>query len=631
MSRLLTMTADSGSLLQRVGSSLLLLIALLSVGTVGEAAETDTPPTSSLYQQHCAMCHEGGVPRAPHSVAFQMMGPAAIYDALTNGVMRTEASMLTPEQRRALAEELGGAVLPDAQTVAMPQCMGARARFDVDLPPRAADWGMGLGNARYVDAATAGLSAREVPSLKLKWAFAFPGASRARSQPAAAGGAAFVGSQDGTVYALDLATGCVRWKFKATTEVRNSPSIEPWRKGDPQARPRAFFGDIAGNLYAIDAFSGQEIWRVRADEHPYTTITGSPRLFEGRVYVPLSSSEWAAAADPGYECCTFRGGVAAFDARDGRLVWRSYAIAETPKPTGEHTSAGTARRGPAGAPVWNSPTIDPKRRRIYVGTGEGYTSPAVDTSDAVLAFDLDTGAILWHYQSISRDAWNMACFISNGPNCPEENGPDHDIGAPPILASLKNGHEVLLAGQKSGHVFALDPDDGRLLWRERPGRGGFIGGVHWGMAFDGNTLFVPMADTTLTGTEPGEPRPGLHALDPVTGAVRWYTRNYDICLPSTKPACDAGLSAPATAIPGVVFAGALDGHLRAYDAATGEILWQDNTVREYYTVNGVPGQGGGFSAAGPLVIDGHVVVNSGYLFGGRMPGNVLLVYSVDGR
>lgn len=631
MNRSTTMIADSRHVLRRAGNWLVLWAALSSAGAIAGTAETDVPPASTLYQQHCAMCHEGSVPRAPHSVAFQMMGPAAIYDALTHGVMKTEASMLTPEQRRALAEELGGSALPDTENIAMPQCVGERANFDRDLPPRAADWGMGSGNARYLDAATAGLPARDVPRLRLKWAFAFPGASRARSQPAAAGGALFVGSQDGTVYALDLSTACVRWKFKAAAEMRNSPSIEPWRKGDTQARPRAFFGDIAGNVYAIDAFSGQEIWRVRADEHPHTTITGSPRLFEGRVYVPLSSSEWASAADPGYECCTFRGGVAAFDARDGRLVWRSYTIAETPKLTGERTSVGTARRGPAGAPVWNSPTIDPKRRRLYIGTGEGYTSPAADTSDAVLAFDLDTGAKLWHYQSIPHDAWNMACFIGGGPNCPEEDGPDHDIGAPPILASLKDGSETLLVGQKSGHVFALDPDDGRLIWRERPGRGGFIGGVHWGMAFDGDTLFVPMADTTLTGKEPGEPRPGLHALDPATGAVRWYARNYDICPPSAKPACDPGLSAPATAIPGVVFAGALDGHLRAYDAATGEILWQDNTVREYHASNGIRGQGGGLSSAGPLVIDGHVVTNSGYLFGGRMPGNVLLVYTVDGR
>lgn len=608
-----------------------LAFALLATAPPALAAAAATPP-DGLYRKHCAECHDGGVPRAPHSVKFQIIGPTAIYEALTRGVMQAQGAALSDAEKRQLAEFLGGAALPAGNSVpAAAYCKGPAAKFDRRRPPDVAGWGITLGNERHVAPNLARLAATDVPRLELKWAFGFPGASRARSQPSFAGGAVFVGSQDGTVYALDLESGCVRWSFRAEAEVRNSPSVEPWKKGDRRASPRAFFGDLQGNVYAVEAFTGKLLWKVRADAHPRTTITGSPRVFENRVFVPLSSTEWASAADPSYECCSFRGGVVALDAATGALAWRSYTIAEEPGPTGQLNSAGARRIHPAGAPVWNSPTIDAKRRRVYVGTGEAYTSPAADTSDAVIAFDLDTGRKLWHYQSIARDAWNMACFIGGGPNCPEENGPDLDIGAPPILARLADGRDALLVGQKSAHVFALDPADGRELWRVKYGRGGFAGGVHWGMAYDGRTLFAPNADTIFLGTEQGEAKPGLFALDPATGTIRWFTPNPDICPKERKPACDPGLSPPPTAIDGVVFQGSFDGWFRAYDSATGRVLWQYDTVREYSTVNGVPGLGGSLESAGPLVVDGHVLVNSGYLFGARMPGNVLLVFSVGGK
>ena len=346
----------------------------------------------------------------------------------------------------------------------------------------------------------------------------------------------------------------------------------------------------------------------------------------------MSSSEWAAAADPSYECCTFRGGVTALDARTGAVLWRSYTIPEEPRATDARNAAGSLRRHPSGAPVWNSPTIDVKRRRLSVGTGEGYTSPAAAQSDAVVAFDLDTGKMLWWHQSLAKDAWNMACFIGGGPNCPDENGPDLDIGAPPVLHRLPDGSDVLLVGQKSADVFALDPDDGRLLWKVRYGRGGFAGGVHWGLAASPTTLFAPNADTVFLGTEQGEAKPGLFALDPANGAIKWFApAPKDSCQPGTAPACDAGFSPPPTVRPGVVFQPAFDGWLRAYRETDGALLWAFDTVRTYDAVGGLKGQGGSIESAGAIVADGAVFVNSGYLFGGRMPGNVLLKFTVDGR
>jgi polyvinyl alcohol dehydrogenase (cytochrome) len=409
------------------GVALLLLCSAVLPSVSHAATERDA---AALYKDYCAACHEGGVPRAPHSVKFQMLGAASILRSMESGVMQTQAAALSPTERRSLANFLGGSIAsPDAQLRA-PQCSGASAEFDASRPPTLAGWGMTPENTRHVDARTARLRERDVPRLAVKWSFAFPGATRARSQPTVGGGALYVGSQDGTVYALDLDTGCVRWSFAAEAEVRTSPVLEPWRRGDRNARPRLWIADFNGNAYALDARSGQQLWKSRVDAHPRLTITGSPRYHDGRLYVPMSSTEWAAAADPAYECCTFRGGVAALDATSGALVWRSYTIPEEPRLTGELNSAGAARRHPSGAPVWNSPTIDAKRRRLYVGTGEAYTSPAAAQSDAVIAYDLDTGRMLWWHQSLPGDAWNMACFIGGGPNCPVENGPDLDIGAP---------------------------------------------------------------------------------------------------------------------------------------------------------------------------------------------------------
>lgn len=607
-----------------------LFLCLASFGMPTGNAATERDP-ATLYKTACAACHEGGVPRAPHSVKFQMLGPRTILSALETGVMQTQGAAMSASERRSLAEFLAGAALPTAADSAPPSCSAPHANFDFDRPPALAGWGMTLEGTRHVGASVAGLQEAEVPKLELKWAFGFPGATRARSQPTVGAGAVFVGSQDGTVYALDFDTGCVRWTFAAEAEVRSSPVLEPWRRGDRDARPKLWIGDFNGNAYALDAQTGALLWKTRVDEHPRLTLTGSPRYHDGRLYVPMSSTEWAAAADPAYECCTFRGGVVALDASTGKPVWRAYTIPQPPQATGQLNSAGAIRRHPAGAPVWNSPTIDVARRRLYVGTGEAYTSPAAPQSDAVIAYDLDTGRMLWSHQSIPGDAWNMACFIGGGPNCPVENGPDLDIGAPPILHRLPDGRDVLLVGQKSADVFALDPDDGKLLWKVRYGRGGFAGGVHWGMAASERTLFAPNADTTFLGTEKGEPKPGLFALDPASGAIRWFAAAPDACPPDQKPACDPGFSPPPTSIPGVVFQPSFDGWLRAYRESDGALLWSFNTAREFDTVSGQKARGGSIESAGAIVIDGRVVVNSGYLFGGRMPGNVLLMFAIPGR
>ena len=584
------------------------------------------------YQQHCAQCHEGGVPKAPHSVTFQMIGSEAVLNSMTDGVMQLQAESMTEEELRRLAEHLGGSSLDSAGALPLRMCGATAGSPDLGQPPRSSDWGITARNTRFTTADIAGFEASDVPNFDLKWAFAYPNATRARSQPVIVGNTVFVGSQDGTIYALDVESGCVRWTFKADSEVRSAIAIEAAQDGEGGHGPYAYFGDFIGQVYALDAGSGTLVWKSSLEDHHNVTITGSPKLHKDRLYVPMSSSEWASAADPAYECCTFRGGIASFDTADGRMVWKSHTISEQPQLTGTKNPAGAAMWAPAGAPIWGSLTIDEKRNLVYAGTGQAYTSPAAATSDSIIAFDLDTGDMKWVYQATQGDAWNMSCFIGEAANCPAEDGPDFDFGAPPVLLTLSNGRDVLLAGQKSGFVYALDPDqEGALIWKKRIGLGGFAGGVHWGMAADSDTLYAPNADTNFINKWQGERTPGLYALNAENGDQIWFTPAPDVCAEEDKPECDPGLSASITAIPGVVFAGAFDGHLRAYDSLTGAIIWDFNTAREFETLSGDVARGGSIEADGPVIAHGHVLVNSGYLFGGRMGGNVLLAFSVDGK
>ena len=434
----------------------------------------------------------------------------------------------------------------------------------------------------------------------------------------------YVGSQDGTVYAIDIDTGCLYWRFKAPAEVRAAVVVDTAENSD-----LLYVGDMDGNVYAINRIDGAEEWRSHLNDHTDATITGSPQLYEEILYVPISSKEWATAADPSYACCTFRGGIAAFNTKDGKLIWKNFSIQEIPKPIGKKNSVGIDIIAPSGAPIWNSPTIDPGRGLLYVGTGESYSSPAAPTSDAVLAFSLKTGELMWHQQLLAGDAWNMSCFIGSSYNCPEEDGPDMDIGAPPILVSIGPGEDILLVGQKNGMVFGLDPaKEGEIIWKRKIGVGGYAGGVHWGMSVEGSKLFAPNADTDFIGRFDGERFPGVYALDVKTGDVIWYTRAIEDCKKEEKPACDAGVSAAITAIPGVVFAGAFDGQLRAYDSDSGKVIWSTKTNRSFNTLSGRIAKGGAIEADGPVIYKGNLLINSGYHYGSRLPGNVLLNFAV---
>lgn len=597
------------------------------------ASDPETWPGAAVYAKQCASCHEGQVAKAPQKLFLQMLSGPTILDALEQGLMKAQAAPLTADDRRHVAEYLSGAPMAAQQVETPPaMCMDKASPFDAAKPPVKSGWG--YHNARHVPTEIAGLTVADAPNLQLAWAFEFPRGLRARSQPSIAYGAVFVGSHDGHVYALDLATGCARWVFKAGAEVRTA--VVPYEaKGGANVRtraPRVYFGDVLGRLYSLDASTGTLQWSAKLDDHPNATLTGTGTLHEGVIYQPVSSLEVTAAADPKYPCCTFRGSVVAIDAWSGEQRWKAFTIPEAPKEVMK-TSVGTPVLGPSGAPIWNGPMIDAKRGVLYVGTGENYSSPANDTSDALLAYRLTDGKLLWSQQMVKGDAWNVACMLKDNPNCPVENGPDVDFGAGTILTTLPNGKDVLLAGQKNGVVYALDVDaKGALLWKTKVGRGGIQGGIHFGMAIDGARIYAPvsdMADEHDGRPKEGAPQPGLYGLDASSGKLLWSTPANNVCGKLTS--CDPGISAAITAIPGVVFAGHMDGRFRAYDGASGKVLFEYDAKQEVITVSGQRAKGGSFGGGGAAVRDGYVVVSSGYGMYAHMPGNVLLAFTTPTR
>ena len=569
----------------------------------------------TIYKTHCALCHDNGATGAPTRAALEKRKPQAIFASLTTGLMREQGKALKPQERKLIANYLGA----KTQTVVDIKCKGS---FALNGAPSWNRWGNGTDNRRYQPASKGGITLANLGTLELKWAFAFPDAARARSQPAVTKDAIFTGSPDGRVYALNAKTGCIWWVFAAESEVRSAPTLGTNAAGRID---RLYFGDFKANVYAVNARTGKLLWKASVKDHPAGTITGSLTLHDGRLYVPMSSTEVISAMNGAYECCTFRGGITALTVDNGKPVWRMYSVA-APNRAGSNPNAVPAF-GPSGAPVWSSPTIDAKRGLLYIGTGENYSSPASDMSDSIIAVELATGKIRWSRQTIAGDAWNASCGpIGNTINCPKEDGPDLDFGAPPILITLPTGKDMLLAGQKSGMVYGLDPDaDGRIVWQQRAGMGGFNGGVHWGMASDSRTLYVGIADTPGNKGAVGARRPGLHAFDAATGTPLWSRIEPPTCQERAFK-CETALSAPVTLTDGIVFAGAHNGLLRAYSSSSGKTLWTFNTRRSFQAINGAKAVGGSIDSAGPVIADGRLIVNSGYDKFGEIPGNVLLVF-----
>jgi polyvinyl alcohol dehydrogenase (cytochrome) len=606
---------------------------LLAAASLLLAFSADAQDGEAIYQSNCAVCHEVGLDRAPDRETLALMAPDRILYALERGVMVSMAVTLSTGQRRDLSEFLSGQSLESFTRVpaAEASCREQDA-FRAGRP----DWqgwgGAGLGNHRYQGAAAAGLTPETVPRLEVKWAFGFPGDIRAYSPPTIANGRLFLGSLGGMVYSLDAARGCVHWYREVGASVRSPMTIATITRDGVQ-HEAVFFGDGTANAYAADAATGEILWHTEVDDFPVAHVSGSTVYHEGKVYVAVGSGEEGAAASPDYECCRFRGSLAALDAATGEILWKTYTVDEpTPR---ERNAAGMQLWGPSGAPIWSSPAIDPGRNAVYVTTGNNYSNPASAMSDAFIAMNLDTGEILWSRQMTSGDAWTAACRLEDKTNCADLAAPDFDFAASPILIDRPNGQSLLVAGQKSGVVHALDPDrDGAVVWQRRVGLGGSMGGVQWGSAADGEKLYaaisdvrrIPVAHSWATEADPAIGG-GVIALDLDDGAPLWFTPPAPC---GDRPRCSPAQPGAVTVIDGVAFAGSMDGFLRAYSTEDGSVLWEFDSVRSFDTVNGVAAQGGAIDGAGPTIANGMLYQSSGYPNGGGMPGNVLIAFSVDG-
>lgn len=583
-------------------------------------ARAQAPDGAGIFRTSCATCHDGASgSRAPTPEQLRDRTPESIINALTGGAMRYQGLSLSGAERRAVAEHLTGKTVGADVTVDpnVGRCVNPAAFTGPGRTPSWNGWSADLANTHAVSAGDGGLTAADLPKLTLKWALGFPEATSAWAQPTVVGGRLFVGSQNGTVYSVDARSGCVVWIYTAKGGVRGSVIIGP-RPGSG-GRFNAYFTDQKGYAYAVDAGTGAQVWVVQVDPHPLIRLTGSPALYRDRLYVPTSSYEEVGKSST-YNCCTFRGAIVALDTKAGQVIWRAYPIADEPTLMGKRPDGGESW-GPSGGAIWSAPTIDPKRSLIYAGVGNTYSGKGSQPgTDAIVAFDLKTGAMKWARQLEQGDVYGCR----NGePNCGSRQGPDYDFGASPVIARLPGGRELIIAGQKSGMAFGLDPDDGgKVVWEYRAGQGGSLGGIEWGIATDADQAYLPVADQARPA--PG----GLHAVKLATGERVWFAPPVEQLLCGQRGRlCNAVQSAAVTVIPGAVLSGAFDGGLRAYSTRDGSIVWQYDTNREFLTVNGVRARGASLNGPAPVVVDGMMYVASGDYR--ARPGNVLLAFGLE--
>ena len=580
----------------------------------------------ALFKTYCATCHEaGGNSQAPNRELLSRMAPEQILQALEKGAMKAQAAERSRAQRRVLAEYLSGKQLGSEPAV-IPQsafCGSTGGPFRASLTgPGWNGWGAGVTNTRFQSGDAAGMTANDVPRLKLKWAFGLPGASSGGTQPVVAGGRIYVGGAEGDLFVLDANSGCIYWHIEVEAGIRSAVTLGERSGGGLTA----YFGDQAANMYAVDAANGKVLWKVKVDDHPQAAVTAASALYAGRLYVPVSSREESKVADPKYPCCVFRGSVLALDAATGKRIWKTYMIDEAPMP-GHKNSAGTPIMGPSGAPVWNTPTIDAKRSVLYFGTGNNYSPPATGLSDSIIALDLNSGTIKWRRQQTENDIWNSTCRRPDreAASCPDADAPDVDFSVSPVLVTSQSGRPMLIAGNKSGMIWALDPDQqGKTIWEQQVGKGSSGGGVLWGLAVDGERVYVPNG---FFDAKSPDASGGMAAIALSDGQPLWSTPNPPC---GNRKSCKPSHAAAVTAIPGAVFSGTMDGQFYAYSAETGKILWQFDSVQDYSTVNGVKANGGSMSNAGATVVGGMLFVHSGYSHHGAIiPGNVLLAFASE--
>jgi polyvinyl alcohol dehydrogenase (cytochrome) len=491
------------------------------------------------------------------------------------------------------------------------------------------------------------ISTKNVHQLIPKWVFTT--GNDVSATPTVAGNSVYFPDWAGNLFAVRADTGRLLWSRKisdyngrAQSISRISPAIvgDQLIVGDHGGVPWLTTGMAidGAHVMAIDRQTGALRWITQVDAHPAAVITGSPVVHGNAVYVGVSSSEEGLAVDPTYPCCTFRGSMVALDVRTGRILWKTFTLPD-------NQGLSNAYSGNA---IWSPPAIDPRRGSLYIGVGNNYTVPESvlqcqrdaiasgnpnpnceapdDFFNTVLALDLRTGVIKWSKRLSGFDAWTVACLsLPPGVNCPSPHGPDFDFpGSGPNLLHVgddkKHGpdqeagqpgkaddddddrqtgdrhadRDLVGIGQKSGIYWALNPDNGAVVWSSMVGPGGTTGGIQWGTATDGTRIYVAITNSlhltyTLANGGPTINWGSWAALDPRTGRILWQ-------VPDPTPGTgDPGAVSVAN---GVLYAGSYSGAMYGLNARTGAVLFTFAS--------------GGSVIDAPSIVDGTVYWGSGY-------------------
>lgn len=459
--------------------------------------------------------------------------------------------------------------------------------------------GQNLDNSRSQPAELS-ITPVNVNSLNPKWVFTT--SNDVSATPTVDGDAVYFPDWGGNLYAVKKDSGRLIWSHKISDYNGVKGSIS--RVSPAVDHDQLIIGDIlseiivnsqvhnGANVIAVDRQTGALRWITQVESHPAAIITGSPVIFGRIVYVGVSSIEETLSANPTYPCCTFRGSVVALDARSGKMLWKTFDMPDNGGQVG----------GYSGGAIWQPPAIDPKRGTLFIGTGNNYTVPASvaacqnttpkaqcasadDHFDSILALDLKTGRIKWADGLQAFDTFEGSC-----PTCPVPDSPDFDFGGsgPNLVGNIVG------FGQKSGIYWALNPDNGNIVWSTQVGPGGDLGGIEWGTATDGKRIFAAISNNhnlpyTLVPSGQEITWGSWSALDAATGKILWQTAD------PTPGTIDTGSVSVAN---GVLYAGSFSGQMYALDATDGNVLWNFAS--------------GGSVIDGPSIVDGTVYWGSGY-------------------
>ncbi|MBC7983462.1 MAG: PQQ-binding-like beta-propeller repeat protein [Candidatus Obscuribacterales bacterium] len=610
-----------------------LMFSALTTQVLAQASAQTLPvanhPGKLVFDQACAACHAAPIDvRTPTLAALSAMTVGTLRDAMNEGgKMASMAAGLSDAEKAQVVSYLTAGQSAVAIDWTEKMMCPADKRVVNATKPVSLGFGVNRNQTRSLTASQAGLKATDMKNLEIAWAIGFPGQGSGTGV-SIVGDTMFV-TGGGRLAALDTKSGCAKWSQLVNS--RNTPTF-----GEIESR-KVIALSAGRDVLVVDAKTGEKIWQVngQSDGNP-GSIRGGVIIYKDKIIVPISASGVGAGGRATFECCVGHGAVIALSAKDGAKLWEYHTMLNA-EYTGKVSSTGVKQRGPSGAPIWSMPLIDEKRNRVIVTTGENTSHPGTDTSDAVIALDLNTGKVVWNFQAMEMDVWNMACAATketSGPNCPWNiegdtgAGRDFDFGAGAILAKGAGGKDVVLAGQKSGDIWALDADTGKKLWNIRFGEGTPLGGVHWGIATDRQRVFAAINDPIYGAVKA---RPGVFAVNIKTGKEVW---GYD-----AKPNCDGdrgklvtscaskyGFSAAPLTVDGAVIAATLGGEVMIFDGKTGALLKTLDTIGPKQTINGIAAKGGSIDSHAISAGAGMVFINSGYGSFNQTPGNVLIAY-----